>query len=189
MIDSEGFRPNVGIIVLHPTAVGRVLLAKRIGQDAWQFPQGGIKRGETPKEACYRELEEELGLKAKHVEFVAATQDWLRYHLPKNMQRRGNKPLCIGQKQRWFLLRLQADERQMHLDVSGEPEFDGWRWVDYWQPVNEVIFFKKEVYRQALMELASAAGVTTVATPVAEATAPTATNIDNHSHLHDDQRI
>ena len=159
MIDADGFRPNVGIIVLHPVDTGRVLLAKRIGQNAWQFPQGGIKRGETPEQACYRELEEELGLKPKHVALIGATQDWAKYLLPSHLVRRGNKPLCIGQKQRWFLLRLVADEAKVRLDANVQPEFDAWQWVDYWQPVEQVIYFKREVYRQALSELAPLAGV------------------------------
>lgn len=160
MIDADGFRPNVGIIVLHPTAVGQVLQAKRIGQEAWQFPQGGIKRGETDEAACYRELEEELGLQPRHVELVAATTEWLKYLLPKHLVRRGNKPLCIGQKQRWFLLRLVATEDHIRLAATSSPEFDAWRWVDYWQPVEQVIYFKQAVYRQALTELANTAGVT-----------------------------
>lgn len=163
MIDSEGFRPNVGIIVLHPTETGRVLLAKRIGQDAWQFPQGGIKRGESPEQACFRELEEELGLKPKHVEVLGSTQDWVRYLLPKHLVRRGNKPLCIGQKQRWFLLKLTAPESRLRLDANATPEFDAWQWADYWAPIAQVIYFKQTVYQQALVELAPLAGVTSPA--------------------------
>lgn len=159
MIDADGLRPNVGIIVLHPTIAGQVLLAKRIGQDAWQFPQGGIKRGESAEAACYRELEEELGLKHKHVELIASTEGWLSYLLPKHLVRRGNRPVCIGQKQRWFLLRLTAAEDKLRLDGNASPEFDGWCWTDYWQPVERVIYFKREVYRQALEQLAAAAGV------------------------------
>ncbi|MDO9452170.1 MAG: RNA pyrophosphohydrolase [Stagnimonas sp.] len=161
MIDADGFRPNVGIIVLHPTEAGQVLLAKRIGQQAWQFPQGGIKRGESPEDACYRELEEELGLKPKHVELLGATEGWLSYLLPKHLVRRGNKPLCIGQKQRWFLLKLTAGDDRVRLDANATPEFDAWRWVDYWSPVAQVIYFKRAVYQQALTTLAAQAGVTT----------------------------
>ena len=164
MIDADGYRPNVGIIVLHPTRPGQVLLAKRIGQDAWQFPQGGIKRGETPQTACYRELEEELGLKPRQVEFVGVTSGWLSYLLPRHLVRRGNRPTCIGQKQRWFLLRLKVDDSQVRVDASSEPEFDGWCWVDYWQPLTRVIDFKREVYQQALAELASLAGAPLVPT-------------------------
>jgi len=166
VIDSDGFRPNVGIIVMHPILVGQVLLAKRIGQEAWQFPQGGIKRGESPEDACFRELEEELGLKRRQVELIGVTRDWMRYLLPKHLVRRGNKPLCIGQTQRWFLLRLAVDDSKVRLDANASPEFDDWRWVEYWQPVQQVIYFKREVYAQALAELASLAGVTSPQPPM-----------------------
>ena len=160
MIDSDGFRPNVGIIVLGEPLAGQaqVLWAKRIGQQAWQFPQGGIKRCETPEQACYRELDEELGLLPDHVEVLGVTRDWLRYRLPKHLVRRGRRPLCIGQKQRWFLLRLRAAGSSVRLDAGERPEFDDWRWVDYWQPAQDVVFFKREVYRLALEELAPMAG-------------------------------
>ncbi len=152
MIDADGFRPNVGIILSH--ADGRVLWAKRVGQDAWQFPQGGINRGETPEQALYRELEEELGLKPEHVQCLGVTKGWLSYRLPNRLIRRGRRPMCIGQRQKWFLLRMTGCETMIHFDHCGKPEFDGWRWVDYWQPMNEVISFKREVYRNALEELA-----------------------------------
>lgn len=152
MIDSQGFRPNVGIILTNDQ--GRVFWAKRKGQDAWQFPQGGISRDESPMEAMYRELYEETGLQPDHVEIIGQTRRWLRYRLPKRMIRRHSHPLCIGQKQRWFLLRLVADEHCLKLDATDKPEFDGWRWVDYWHPVNEVVFFKRRVYQLALNELA-----------------------------------
>lgn len=152
MIDSQGFRPNVGIILTNGS--GRVFWAKRRGQDAWQFPQGGISEKETPEEAMFRELFEETGLQPEHVEIMGQTQRWLRYRLPKRMIRRHSQPLCIGQKQRWFLLRLVGDEHCFKLDVTEKPEFDGWRWVDYWHPVSEVVFFKRKVYQRALDELA-----------------------------------
>ncbi len=151
MIDSDGFRPNVGIIVLGPD--NKVLLAKRIGQDAWQFPQGGIREGETPEEALFRELHEELGLEERHVEVLACTRGWLRYRLPSRYLRRRSKPLCVGQKQKWFLLRLVGGEDAVRFDRCDKPEFDGWRWVDYWRPPREVIYFKRRVYRRALRQL------------------------------------
>lgn len=152
MIDLDGFRPNVGIILCNNA--GQLFWAKRVGQDAWQFPQGGIREDETPKQAMYRELWEETGLQREHVEIVGVTQKWLRYRLPNRFIRRRSLPLCIGQKQRWFLLRLTSDENCVCLDASRTPEFDGWRWVDYWQPVDEVVFFKRKVYKRALKELA-----------------------------------
>lgn len=152
MIDTDGYRPNVGIILADSR--GRVLWARRVGQSAWQFPQGGIKRNETPEEAVYRELHEELGLYAEDVELVGSTQGWLRYDLPKRYIRRKRKPLCIGQKQRWFLLRFVGRESAVCLDNCAKPEFDSWKWVNYWHPSREVIAFKRDVYRCALRELA-----------------------------------
>ena len=157
MIDADGFRPNVGIILAH--ADGRVLWAKRIGQEAWQFPQGGINHGETPEQALYRELEEELGLKSEHVQYLGVTGGWLSYRLPSRLVRRSRRPVCIGQKQKWFLLRLVGCETMVSFDHTVKPEFDGWRWVDYWHPLNEVVSFKREVYRDALKELAPLLGV------------------------------
>lgn len=151
MIDADGYRPNVGIILANER--GQVFWAKRIGQNAWQFPQGGIQRDESPEEAMYRELEEEVGLVEKHVRIIASTRSWLRYRLPDHLIRHESQPLCIGQKQRWFLLRMECGESEVCFDRTGHPEFDNWRWVDYWHPVDEVVFFKRGVYRQALKEL------------------------------------
>lgn len=154
MIDEEGFRANVGIILTNDQ--DEVFWAKRIGQRAWQFPQGGIREYESPEEAMFRELREEVGLRPEHVEIIASTNDWLRYRLPKHLLRRDSKPLCIGQKQRWFLLRMACGEDEVCFDTTGQPEFDGWRWVDYWLPVEEVVFFKRDVYQRALTELSTA---------------------------------
>ena len=152
MIDSDGFRPNVGIILAN--SLGQVLWARRIGQDAWQLPQGGIKEEETPEEAMYRELREEIGLNATDVEVVAVTRGWLRYRLPKRMIRKNSHPLCIGQKQKWFLLRMLKDDKAVSIDHTDSPEFDAWQWVSYWYPLGQVVSFKREVYRKAMRELA-----------------------------------
>ena len=151
MIDSKGYRPNVGIILSNPD--GKVFWARRCGQDAWQFPQGGIQQDETPVEAMYRELYEEIGLESQHVEVAGQTSDWLRYQIPENLLRHRSKPLCIGQKQIWFSLKLIGEESAFNLSRSDTPEFDQWRWVDYWTPVDEIISFKRKVYKQALKEL------------------------------------
>ena len=151
MIDSEGFRANVGIILTNDQ--GQVFWARRIGMDAWQFPQGGIKKNESPKMAMYRELKEEIGLEPDHVELINSTDDWLRYWLPKRYIRQNKGPLCIGQKQIWYLLKLTADETYLDLSYTSEPEFDSWKWVDFWRPVEEVISFKRQVYQQALKQL------------------------------------
>lgn len=152
MIDIEGFRPNVGIIISN--AERRLFWGRRIGQNAWQFPQGGIKSDESPEQAMYRELEEEIGLLPHQVEVMGCTRRWLRYRLPKRFIRRHCHPICIGQKQIWFLLRARCTENDFCLDKTSTPEFDDWRWVKYWQPVREVVYFKRRVYSQALEELA-----------------------------------
>ncbi|MFA7555535.1 MAG: RNA pyrophosphohydrolase [Spongiibacteraceae bacterium] len=153
MIDSEGFRANIGIMIAN--AQGELLWARRVGQDAWQFPQGGIQQGETPQQALFRELKEEVGLTEQDVEVVACTRGWLRYRLPQRLLRRDSKPLCVGQKQKWYLLRMLADDSDVCFDSDQKPEFDSWRWVSYWYPLGQVIPFKREVYRRALKELAA----------------------------------
>ena len=152
VIDKQGFRPNVGIVIAN--GEGQVLWGRRVGGgDSWQFPQGGIHGGETPEQAMYRELDEEVGLQPEQVQILGETRDWLRYRLPERYVRRREQPVCIGQKQRWFLLRLTAGDEAVRLDAHAKPEFDGWRWVSYWYPVTGVVDFKRDVYRQALSAL------------------------------------
>jgi putative (di)nucleoside polyphosphate hydrolase len=150
-IDSDGFRANVGIILSNEE--GKLLLAGRIGSKGWQFPQGGMQQGESAEAAMFRELHEEVGLLEGDVEVLGSTNDWLRYRLPKKYVRHHSKPLCIGQKQRWFILRLVGPDDCVRVDRSETPEFDRWRWVEFWRPVNDVIYFKRRVYARALHEL------------------------------------
>ena len=152
MIDPEGFRANVGIILCNRE--GKLFWARRVGQDAWQFPQGGIREDESIIDAMYRELWEETGLQPEHVKIMGCTRAWLRYRLPRWVQRKKSRPLCIGQKQRWFMLRLVGAEDEVRLDCGDTPEFDGWRWVNYCDPLGQVVFFKRRVYARALDELA-----------------------------------
>jgi putative (di)nucleoside polyphosphate hydrolase len=133
---------------------GALLLAGRVGQDGWQFPQGGIRAGEQLEQAMYRELREELGLVPGDVEILGTTRDWLSYRLPARYVRHDSRPICFGQKQRWFLLLLRTPGERVRFDMSSKPEFDRWRWVSYWEPVREVIHFKRQVYAAALRELA-----------------------------------
>ena len=151
MIDSEGYRANVGIILINK--LQEVFWAGRIGQmDAWQFPQGGINEGEQPVEALYRELYEEVGLQESDVRLLAESEGWLSYRLPKKYRRYEQKPLCIGQRQKWFLLELCSSEDKINFNTSDSPEFDRWRWVGYWLPIDEAISFKQKVYQRALQE-------------------------------------
>lgn len=155
VIDAEGFRANVGIVICNHQ--GQVFWAKRYGQHSWQYPQGGIDDGETPEQAMFRELHEEVGLTAKDVEIIATTKHWLRYKLPKRLIRKDSNPVCIGQKQKWFLLRLTCADEDVNLLKTTHPEFDSWRWVSYWYPVRQVVAFKREVYRKVMKEFAPVA--------------------------------
>ncbi len=152
MLDREGYRPNVCIVLVN--ARNQVFWGKRIREHAWQFPQGGIKRGETPIEAMYRELYEEIGLKPEHVEIIGHTRDWLKYDVPRRWVKRQWREFYRGQKQLWFLLRFVGRDFQVSLRATRHPEFDAWRWAYYWVPLGGVIPFKRPVYQQALVELA-----------------------------------
>lgn len=173
MIDADGYRPNVGIVVAN--ALGQVLWARRVGgHDAWQFPQGGVQDNEKPEQALFRELQEEIGLREEHVRVLGCTDRWLRYQLPQHMRRdqrrsanrpsnrvtrrrgkeRGGPVAFKGQKQKWFLLEMLASDDEVRFDLSQKPEFDAFQWVSYWYPVNKVIEFKRDVYRRALKQLA-----------------------------------
>lgn len=152
MIDKAGYRHGVGIILTNNRH--QVFFAKRIGMMAWQFPQGGMQDGESPEETMYRELKEEIGLEPGDVEVLASTRRWLRYRLPTRLVRRHAKPLCIGQKQKWFLLRLTSQDSRVDLAGNGDPEFDDWAWVSYWYPLKQVVRFKRRVYVMALKEFA-----------------------------------
>ncbi len=151
MLDREGYRPNVGIILVNMR--NEVFWGKRIREHSWQFPQGGIKQGETPEQAMYRELWEEIGLRPEHVKILGRTRDWLRYDVPRHWVRREWRNTYRGQKQIWFLLRLTGRDTDVCLRSSSHPEFDAWRWNDYWVPLDAVIEFKRGVYQHALIEL------------------------------------
>ena len=148
MIDQDGYRANVGIMLSNE--FGQLLWARRIGNDGWQFPQGGMQQNESPHQTLFRELKEEVGLEPHEVEIINSTQDWIRYDLPKSLQRVSSKPICIGQKQIWFLLKLITNEINIKLDCGEKPEFDSWRWIEPQIAVEQVIEFKRNVYRQAI---------------------------------------
>lgn len=150
MLDIHGFRFNVAIVLVNNN--NEVLLAKRIKQNAWQFPQGGVNDNEDPQDALYRELQEEIGLSQEDVSIIASTKYWLKYKIPQRMRRRSD-PLFVGQKQKWFLLRFNGDDSKIRFDLNAKPEFDAWQWVSYWYPLRIVINFKRKVYCQALTEL------------------------------------
>jgi putative (di)nucleoside polyphosphate hydrolase len=158
MIDRDGYRPNVAIVLVN--ARNQVFWGKRVKEHAWQFPQGGIKQGETPEQAMFRELNEETGLAPQHVRILGRTRDWLHYNVPNHWVKREWRGTYKGQKQIWFLLRLIGRDSDISLRASGHPEFDAWRWHDYWVPLESVIDFKRESYRTALEQLAGFLEVT-----------------------------
>jgi len=152
-IDKDGYRKNVGIIVCNHAQ--QVLWARRSQHDGWQFPQGGIEPRESAQDAAFRELYEEIGLTSRDVRLLGNTGNWLRYDVPyasKSHRYLRNRPFR-GQKQRWFLFQLLSKESRVRLDVSSNPEFDHWRWIDYWRPLEHIVAFKRSVYKEALTEL------------------------------------
>ncbi|AKZ66073.1 RNA pyrophosphohydrolase [Candidatus Palibaumannia cicadellinicola] len=150
MIDKDGYRPNVGIVICNSN--GKVFWARRYKRQSWQFPQGGLNQGETAEQAMYRELFEEVGLISNHVRILTSTRNWLRYKLPKPLIRCNTKPICIGQKQKWFLLKLVCQDTEINIKRGDKQEFDKWRWVSCWYPVSKVVFFKRDVYRIVMKE-------------------------------------
>jgi len=151
MIDIDGYRPNVGIIIINDEK--KVLLAKRLNENAWQFPQGGINGNESTEDAMYRELKEEVGLNHNHILVIEKTKGWLRYDVPRNWIRNNSQQKYKGQKQVWFLLKFVGEDTDIFLRNTTKPEFDNWKWVSYWTPLEEVVDFKKSVYKKALSEL------------------------------------
>ena len=152
MLDDQGYRPNVAILLLNQH--NKVFWAKRRGQTSWQFPQGGIDPGETAEECLVREIYEEIGLRSEHIQVLGKTQSWLYYDVPNEFIRAAERGIYRGQKQIWFLLRLLGGDEHISLNRHEKPEFDDWCWCDYWFPVDQVIEFKRPVYAQALNELA-----------------------------------
>lgn len=151
MIDRDGYRPNVAIVLCN--AKNEVFWGKRIKEHSWQFPQGGIKAGESPEDAMFRELEEETGLKREHVRILGRTKNWLHYSVPNHWVKREWRGTYKGQKQIWYLLKLTGRDSDIRLRASTHPEFDAWRWHDYWVPLDNVIEFKRDVYKEALQQL------------------------------------
>ena len=151
VIDKNGYRKNVCIVIANNKE--KVLLARRVNDKGWQFPQGGVLTGETYREAMYRELYEEVGLLQDDIEIIAATSRLYFYRLPEAFVNRHRKQICIGQKQKWYLLRLRASPKQINLNATAKPEFDSYKWMDYWDPIDEVIDFKRAVYMLALQQL------------------------------------
>jgi putative (di)nucleoside polyphosphate hydrolase len=149
--DPRRYRPNVGLALFHRE--GLVFLGKRYGAEGpyqWQMPQGGMDKGETPRDAAYRELEEEIGVRVAHVDLLEETADWLYYDFPSNvrskMKQRGR---YVGQKQKWFALRFKGRDADIRLDTH-TPEFSDWRWAALDTAPELVIPFKRATYEEVV---------------------------------------
>jgi len=153
-IKEKGYRLNVGIIVAN--SEGKLLYCKRKKSNNWQFPQGGIDRNEDPFLAALRELYEEVGIQKDKVKLIKESENWYKYDLPSKYKK--NNFLWNdfkGQKQKWFLFKL-TEEVLIDLNNENNPEFDEFDWVDYWKPLDEIVEFKREIYKKVLSELESA---------------------------------
>ena len=151
LIFDDGYRANVGIVILNQKQ--QVFFAKRRYQSGWQFPQGGIQLGESPKQAMFRELLEETGLDKESVEVIYVSDYWYDYRIPKkSIRKTTNGATVIGQRQKWFLLKLKDLSTNISLDSSPEQEFDSWKWIAPGLSIKQVIGFKQEVYKKVISE-------------------------------------
>ena len=144
-----GYRLNVAMIVLNKD--NKVLFCKRRNTENWQFPQGGVDKNENIESAMFRELNEEVGLEKDNVAIKAVSQNLIYYDIPKNIRSRVLGGKFKGQAQKYFLLKLISGD--VDLNIENTPEFDKHSWVPFWYPLNQVVDFKKEAYRSALIEL------------------------------------
>lgn len=146
-MQEKKYRPNVAIIVLAPSYPFecKVLVAQRSDiKGAWQFPQGGIDDGESPQEAMFRELEEEIG--TNKVEIIAQHPAWLEYDFPESVAKK-MAPFC-GQSQKYFLVRLKPGAK---IDINTpKPEFDDYKFVKIEELDSLVNHFKKDVYTKVI---------------------------------------
>lgn len=152
-ISTLPYRPCVGVVLMD--ARGRVFAGQRIDSEvpAWQMPQGGIDKGETPRAAALRELGEETGVLPEAVDVVTETQDWVTYDLPFDIVPRIWKGRFKGQKQRWVLMRFLGTDADIDIDTE-IPEFSQWRWLTPDEVLDSIVPFKRDVYSAVFSEFA-----------------------------------
>jgi len=152
-IEDLPYRLGVGILLVNRH--GLVFTGKRIdsrGHEAWQMPQGGMDKGEEPRDTAHRELEEETGIPPHLTDIIGETADWLCYDLPADIQPRLWKGRYRGQKQKWFAMRFTGRDADVNV-ATRDPEFCDWRWVDPAQIAAQIIPFKRVLYAAVLAEL------------------------------------
>lgn len=151
MNEESNYRLNVGLIIVNN--YGKVLICKRKNSNQWQFPQGGIDKGESPIEAAKREIFEEVGIKPSKIKVLGKIKDWVKYEIPKELAKKSfKKKGIVGQKQKWFIFKIKSEACITFVN-DPDNEFDDFAWVSYWRPIALIVSFKKEVYRNVLAEL------------------------------------
>ena len=151
--DATQYRPCVGVMLINGD--GQAFVGKRIDTkegDWWQMPQGGVDEGEDLREAAYRELHEETGVRREHVEIVAETANELFYDLPPELHGKLWGGKYRGQRQTWYCARFLGTDEDIDLEAHSHPEFSEWRWVDRASLPELIIPFKKPVYRTVVEE-------------------------------------
>ena len=149
-MNDKSYRKNVGLIVLNQD--NQLLVCRRKNQQTWQFPQGGIDAGGSPRAAAHRELFEEVGIKQKDVQIIQKSSHWYHYDLPRKYQKRSESMKQFrGQTQKWFLLKART-ELEINLLNEVEQEFVEHKWVSFWYPLSHIVPFKKDVYAKVLNE-------------------------------------
>ena len=143
------YRPGVGIMLLNSR--GEVFVGRRpdVNDDAWQMPQGGIDDGESPRQAAFRELKEEIG--TDDADVIAESRRWFRYDVPPELARKKWGGRWSGQKQKWVVMLFKGSDSEINLSTE-HPEFDAWRWVAVKNLPELAVSFKRQLYLDVIGE-------------------------------------